>query len=83
MKEIFRGIHRPARRAFVIGWAVVAAVLAASTVLYIGAGRIFDYYSAVSLSEALLASVRPLSIAACGVSVSLEYRSKRKKDSAG
>lgn len=81
MKKIFATVHRPARRVFVIGWLIVAAVLAASTVLYIGAGQLFDYYSAVEISESLLASVRPISIAVCLSSLSIEYYSKRKKDS--
>lgn len=82
MKEIFKDIHAPARRVFVIGWLIVAAVLAASTVFYIGAGRAFDYYSAVEISEKLLASVRPLAIAVCASSLGLEYRAKHSKDSA-
>ena len=63
MREILKNVHRPAKCVFVIGWIVVAAVVAASTVLYIGAGEIFDYYSAVALSEKLLTSARPISVA--------------------
>lgn len=81
MKKIFKDIHRPARRVLVIGWLIVAAVLAASTVFYIGAGRAFDYYSAVEISGKLLASVRPLAIAVCASSLGLEYRAIRKKNS--
>lgn len=81
MKRIFKEIHRPARRVFVIGWLIVAAVLAASAVLYIGAGRVFDYYSSVEISEKLLASVRPLAIAVCALSLGLEYRARHSKDS--
>lgn len=81
MKEIFKGLHRPARRTFVIGWLIVAAVVAASTVLYIGAGRVFDYYSSVEISEKLLASARPVSIGVCVSALGLEYYSKRNKSS--
>ncbi|MBQ8016420.1 MAG: hypothetical protein IJ264_09590 [Clostridia bacterium] len=81
MKEILKRIHRPARRVFIMGWSVILAVLAASTVLYIGAGSLFDYYSAVEISEGLLASVRPISVAVCVSSLGVEYYSKQKKDS--
>lgn len=81
MKKIFATVHRPARRAFVIGWLIIAVILAASTVLYIGAGTLFDYYSAVDISESLLAGVRPISIVVCISSIGLEYYSTQKKDS--
>ena len=81
MKDILKNVHRPARRVFIAGWAVVLTVLAASTVLYIGAGSLFDYYSAVEISEGLLASVRPISVAVCISSLGIEYYSKQKKDS--
>ena len=80
MKKILSGIHRPARLAFVIGAAAVIIVLAVSTLLYIGAGRLFDYYSAVAVSEKLLAGVRPLSVGVCLGSLGLEYFSKQKSD---
>lgn len=81
MKEIFKNIHRPARLALIIGWAIIAVIIAASTVLYIGAGEIFDYYSAVALSEKLLTSARPISVAVFAASTGIEYCSKRKKNS--
>ncbi len=79
MKNIFKGVHRPARRVFISGWSVVLTVLAASTVLYIGAGSLFDYYSAVEISESLLASVRPISVAVCVSSLGVEYYLRQKK----
>ncbi len=81
MKKLLKGVHRRARRVFITGWLIVSAVLAASTVLYIGAGSLFDYYSAVEISEGLLASVRPISIAVCVSSLGIEYYLKQKKDS--
>lgn len=81
MRKIFKELHRPARRVFVIGWIVIAAVVAASAVLYIGAGSVFDYYSSVEISEKLLASARPVSIGVCACSLGLEYRAIRKKNS--
>lgn len=79
MKKIFSQIHRPAKRAFVIGWIIVILMLAASTVLYIGAGDLFDYYIAVDISEKLLAWVRPACVAVCSGSVALEYHSIRRE----
>lgn len=81
MKKIFCSVHRRARAVFVIGWLIVAAVVAASTVLYIGAGTVFDYYSAVDLSENLLAASRPAAVAVCVSSLSVEYCLKRKNSS--
>lgn len=81
MKEILKNVHRPAKLALVTGWVVIAIILIASTVLYIGAGGVFDYYSAVDMSEKLLAAVRPVSVAVFAVSTGIEYCSKRKKDS--
>lgn len=71
-------IHRNSKRFLIIGTAAVIAMLLASTVLYLGAGRLFDYYSATDISEKLLASVRPLSLTVCLGSVGTEYFFKRK-----
>ena len=81
MKEILKNVHRPAKYVFIIGWMIIAAIIAASTVLYIGAGEIFDYYSAVDMSEKLLTSARPVSVAVFAVSTGIEYYSKKKSDS--
>lgn len=80
MKKIFSQVHRPAKRAFVMGWIIVIVMLAASTILYIGAGDCFDYYAAVDISEKLLAWVRPACIAVCSCSLALEYRSLRSEN---
>ena len=81
MRKIFASVHRPARRVFVIGWLAVAAVVLASTVLYIGAGAAFDSYTAVDISESLLAGSRPAAVAVCVSSLLIEYRSKQKSNS--
>ena len=81
MKKVFTSLHRSSRITFVAGWLIIAAVFAASTVLYIGAGQFFDYYSAVDFSEKLLASARPISVAVCASSVGIEYYFKKKKHS--
>ncbi|MBQ8762814.1 MAG: hypothetical protein IJZ07_01770 [Clostridia bacterium] len=81
MKDILKNIHRPAKFVFIAGWVVIAIILIASTVLYIGAGEIFDYYTAVGLSEKLLTAVRPVSVAVFAASTGMEYCSKRKKNS--
>ncbi len=71
-------IHRNSKRFLIIGTVTVVIMLLASTVLYLGAGRLFDYYSATDISEKLLASVRPLSLTVCIGSVGTEYFFKRK-----
>lgn len=79
MKNTTLKIHRCSKRFLIIGAAAVIAILLASTVLYIGAGRIFDYYSATDISENLLASVRPLSVTVCAGSLGIEYFFKTKE----
>lgn len=81
MKKVFASVHRPARRILIIGWLTVALIIAVSTVLYIGAGAVFDYYSAIEISEYLLALSRPVAVAVCTVSLLSEYCSRRKKSS--
>lgn len=79
MKNLFK-IHRNSKRLLVIGTASVIAMLIASTVFYLGAGRMFDYYTATDISEKLLAGVRPLSVTVCIGSLGTEYFFKRKDD---
>lgn len=81
MKKTLKSVHRPARRVLAIGWMSVALIVAVSTVLYIGAGTVFDYYSATEVSEYLLALSRPVAVAVCVISLLIEYRSKQKKSS--
>ena len=54
MKKLLKEINRGARRTLITGGALIAAVLAASVFLYLGAGRLFDYYGAMDISEKLL-----------------------------
>lgn len=79
MKKILSRIHRPARFVFITGAVSVVLMIIASTLLYMGAGRLFDYYSAVDFSEKLLALSRPVSVGVCGGALGLEYFSKRKE----
>lgn len=72
-------IHRNSKRLLIIGAAAIITMLVASTVLYLGAGRVFDYYPATDISEKLLASVRPLSLTVCAGSVGAEYFFRRKE----
>ena len=67
-----------AKRILVAGTVTVLTVILVSAVLYIGAGRMFDYYIATDISEKLLAASRPISVSVCAGSVSLEYFLKRK-----
>ena len=83
MKEVLKNVHRPAKHVLIIGWIIIATMLVASTVFYIGAGEIFDYYFAIGISEKLLARIRPLSVAVFVVSTGMEYYLKNKKNSSG
>lgn len=81
MKEILKNADRNAKRVLIIGWIIIAVMLAVSTVFYIGAGKFFDYYSAVDISEKLLAAVRPVSVGVFAASTGTEYFLKNKKNS--
>lgn len=80
MKEILKNADRNAKRVLIIGWIIIAVMLAVSTVLYIGAGKLFDYYSAVDISEKLLAAVRPVSVGVFAASTGTEYYLKSKNN---
>lgn len=80
MRNFLASVHRPARIILIVGWLTVAAIVAVSAVLYIGAGAVFDYYSSVTASENLLAFSRPIAVAVCAFSLLIEYRSKRKSN---
>lgn len=82
MKEILSGLHRPTRRILIIGGLLTAAVVAASAFLYLGAGRLLDYYPCVDLSEKLLAASRPLGVAVCAGTLGSEYLAKQREQNA-
>lgn len=71
-------IHRNSKRFLIIGTVTVILIILASTVLYIGAGRLFDYHLATDISERLLAASRPVSVTVCIGSVGIEYFLKKK-----
>ena len=73
MKTIFKNLHRRTKYIVVLSWAAVTIMLFSSTLLYIGAGRIFDYHFAVDLSETLLTLCRPASVFACIASIVSEH----------
>lgn len=79
MKNIFKNLHRRTKYTVILSWAAVMIMLFASTLLYIGAGDFFDYYSAVDISEKLLTLCRPAAIIACLASLGSEYAAKQKK----
>ena len=79
MKKILSRIHRPARRVFIIGTVLVIVMILLSAILYIGAGRLFDYHIATDISEKLLAASRPISVAVCTGSFGIEYFLKKKE----
>lgn len=81
MKNITDKIHTPAKRVLIIGFAVIALMIAVSALLYVGAGRFFDYYSVIGISEGMLSGVRPLGVFVCLGSVGAEYVSRQKESS--
>ena len=78
MIKIFRKLHRRTKITVTVCWTAVLIILLASSVLYIGAGGIFDYYTAVDLSESLLALCRPASVIAFLASLGSEYSARQK-----
>ncbi len=80
MKKMFSFMHRPAKVAFIAGWIITLLMLIVSAVLYIGAGRVFDYYIATDISEKLLMLTRPAAIAVSAISLSLEYFFGKRKN---
>ncbi len=81
MKKLLKNADRNTKIMLIVGWTIIAVMLAVSTVFYIGAGKLFDYYSAVAISEKLLTAVRPVSVGVFAVSTGVEYYSKVKKSS--
>lgn len=79
MKEVFLQIHPHTKRAAVIGSLLIISVLAVSAVLYFGAGRAFDYYTAKDAAERLLTAVRPMGVAVCSLILFLEHRAVNRK----
>lgn len=82
MKKILSALHRPARRILIIGGLLTAAAVAASAFLYLGAGRLLDYYPCVDMSEKLLAASRPLGVLVCASTLGSEYLSKQREHNA-
>lgn len=78
MKEVFSQIHRLSKTVLITGWITVAFMLVSSTILYIGAGKLFDYYSSVEISEKLLELVRPVCVAVSIGSIAIENRMRQK-----
>lgn len=81
MKNITEKIHTPAKRVLIIGFSVIMIMLVVSALLYVGAGRIFDYYSVIGISEGMLNFVRPVCVFVCLGSVGAEYLSRQKESS--
>ena len=76
MKDIFSEINPISKHIFFVGFITAILIVAASAVLHYGAGRIWDYYFCISLSERLLAASRPAGVSACISALLVEYRVK-------
>ena len=70
-------ISSASKHIFVLGSVAVALTVAASAVLYFGAGTLWDYYACIATSEKLLALSRPMSVVVCVAALLLEYRAKK------
>lgn len=79
MKNLLDKMHKPAKTLLVAGYIIIVLMVAVSAFLYVGAGRFFDYYSVIGLSDGLLSSVRPISVFVCLGSVGAEYIAKHKE----
>lgn len=80
MKEIFSHIHRISKTLVITGWSAVILMLAASIILYSGAGRWFDYYTSVEISEKLLELVRPVCVTVSIGCIAAEHLIKQKNN---
>lgn len=78
MKNTFSHLHSVAKLILIIGALLSVSAVIASSVFHFGAGKIFDYYSACTLSESLLAASRPIGVLACCGALGAEYRMKQK-----
>lgn len=76
MKDILSEINPISKHIFLIGFITAVLIVAASAVLYFGAGRLWDYYFCIPLSEKLLAASRPAGVSACASALLVEYRTK-------
>ncbi|MBP3697152.1 MAG: hypothetical protein J6J45_06360 [Clostridia bacterium] len=76
MKNILMQVNSASKHIFILGSVAVALTVAASAVLYFGAGTLWDYYACIAVSEKLLALSRPVSVTICATALLLEYRSR-------
>lgn len=70
------------KRLLIAGGILVISLLTASTVTYIGAGTLFEYYAAMALSGTLLGYVRTAAVLLCAGALASEYtlRSRQNED---
>ena len=79
LKNILDIINPVSKHIFIIGFATAILIVAVSAVIYFGAGREWDYYLCISLSEKMLAASRPVITSTCISALLVEYRSKTCK----
>ena len=76
LKNILNRISPVSKRIFIIGFSAAVLIVAVSAVIYFGAGREWDYYLCISLSEKMLAASRPVITSTCICALLVEYRAK-------
>lgn len=80
MKDLFFSIGKKSRIILIVGWGCSLLLVAASAVLFFGAGIIAEYYPAMYLCEKLLAASRPVFVLSSAISLSAEYLRKMKTE---
>lgn len=76
MKNILFEISSLSKYIFITGFLAASLIVAASAVLYFGAGRWWDYYFCIPLCEKLLAASRPVGVSTCVSALLVEYKAK-------
>lgn len=71
------------RRLLIAGGILIISLLTASTVTYIGAGTLFEYCTAMTLSGTLLGYVRTAAVLLCAGALAAEYTVRSKQNESG
>ena len=77
MKNILSALHPSSKFTLISGGIAVILTVAASVLMYFGAGVLWDYYRSMFLADKLLEYSRPMSVAVSTAALCLEYRAKR------
>lgn len=79
MKQLIMIMHPKTQKLALAGLVLIICAVATSCVFYLGAGRVFEYYSAKDTAQVLLTASRPLCIGVCGLLLVVEHRMRRNE----